>query len=591
MAARRQSQTTDEKKCAQIAVESILMWGEAEGVPDLPQETARAIAADVTYRIRQVLSVSGQFLRHTKRRRLTPDDISRTLKWMDVPPVMGYSGVEPVEWVSMSEVGVHVPHEPSVNLASTALSGDIFHQPGSPCVRGEWAHVMGHTMVKGENGEDRVPAPLPLSPEHTQYYQTLFSVIGGSSNTLFKTMCEDVSTSPGLGSLVGPIVGGVVRGAERARQKPIILRRILLIVRSLLKNPHLHLGPQNYMRELVNVLVYCIVTERKSTQDTQMIRSLASNILLQVVRSEGGCGSVWESVVSGLGSVMGSSSTRPWGQQVGALTGLMSLGAPALLHALLPIAHAYHARLTHATSQPPSHNARDTQDAHQAMGLLLAGLVKIATAFIKSLPNTVDVTLPKGGNIEDCKEFKNSRKEDRSTKQHNWYMKKLKEIYKLGEEAFGSAFVVQVPSIYLCLSSDCVPSFLHSSVYRDQAISGQALLNAPPNKKPQKQHFSPSKLKSKRSEAYAITQVFEDYLPLPDKKLPQITSVRGCIVRTSTQLKRRVSSIPKVKRHPDQPLLQRYINSRPTGCMPHNIFTRPLHPRLLPCSSMQYLIL
>lgn len=567
------------------------MWGEAEGVPDIPQETARSIAADVTYRIRQVLSVSGQFLRHTKRRRLTPDDISRTLKWMDVPPVMGYSGVEPVEWVSMSEVGVHVPHEPSVNLASTALSGDIFHQPGSPCVRGEWAHVQGATMVKGEGGEDRVPAPLPLSPEHTQYYQTLFSVIGGSSNTLFKNMCSDVATSPGLGCLVGPIVGGVVRGAERARQKPIILRRILLIVRSLLQNPHLHLGPQNYMRELVNVLVYCIVTERKLPQDTQMIRSLASNILLQVVRTEGGCGNVWESVVHGLGSVMGSSSTRPWGQQVGALTGLMSLGAPALLHALLPIAHAYHARLTHATSQPPSHHSRDTQDAHQAMGLLLAGLVKMAKSFIKSLPNSVEVTFPKGGNIEDCKEYKNSRKEDRSSKQHNWHMKKLKEIYKLGEEAFGSAFVVQVPSIYLCIAHDCVPSFLNSSVYRDQAISGQALLNAPPNKRPLKQQFSPSKLKSRRTEVYSINQVFEEYQPLPDKKLPQITSVRGCVVRTSTQLKRRVSSIPKVNRHPDQPLLQRYINSRPTGSMPHNIFTRTLHPRLLPCSSIQYLIL
>lgn len=41
-----------------------------------------------------------------------------------------------MEWQGINDVGVHIQHDPTVNLASTALSGDIFHQPGSPCVRG-----------------------------------------------------------------------------------------------------------------------------------------------------------------------------------------------------------------------------------------------------------------------------------------------------------------------------------------------------------------------------------------------------------------------------------------------------------------------
>lgn len=48
-----------------------------------------------------------------------------------------YTSNEPVEWQAVPEVGVHIPHDPIVNLASTGLSGDIFHQPGSPCVRGQ----------------------------------------------------------------------------------------------------------------------------------------------------------------------------------------------------------------------------------------------------------------------------------------------------------------------------------------------------------------------------------------------------------------------------------------------------------------------
>lgn len=39
------------------------------------------------------------------------------------------------------------------------------------------------------------------------------------------------------------------------------------------------------MRDIINVLVYCIIIERKAPQDTQMIRSLACNVLLQVQRT------------------------------------------------------------------------------------------------------------------------------------------------------------------------------------------------------------------------------------------------------------------------------------------------------------------
>lgn len=47
----------------------------------------------------------------------------------------------------------------------------------------------------------------------------------------------------------------------------------------------LHIWVESFpwqMRDIINVLVYCIIIERKSPQDTQMIRSLACNVLLQV---------------------------------------------------------------------------------------------------------------------------------------------------------------------------------------------------------------------------------------------------------------------------------------------------------------------
>lgn len=56
----------------------------------------------------------------------------------------------------------------------------------SCALTGEWAYITGHTIVKGEGGADPIPAPLPLAADHLQYYKTLFTVITGPSNDLFK---------------------------------------------------------------------------------------------------------------------------------------------------------------------------------------------------------------------------------------------------------------------------------------------------------------------------------------------------------------------------------------------------------------------
>lgn len=79
--------------------------------------------------------------------------------------------------------------------------------------------------------------------------------------------------------------------------------------------------------------------------------------------------------MTSLGGVVASSSC-PWGQHIGALTGLLILGAPAILHSLTPIARPYHARLTHAISQSSITTSRDIHDAHTTNCLLLVSILK-----------------------------------------------------------------------------------------------------------------------------------------------------------------------------------------------------------------------
>lgn len=114
-------------------------------------------------------------------------------------------------------------------------------------------------------------------------------------------------------------------------------------------------------------------------------------MFLQVVSREPGCRVTWEGVVSSLGGVVASSS-RPWGQHVGALIGLLTLGCPALLHSLTPIARSYHNRLAHAITQAPSPSTRDALDAHTAKCLLLVSHGLLLIFFCPGIEWTVYCT-------------------------------------------------------------------------------------------------------------------------------------------------------------------------------------------------------
>ena len=221
-----------------------------------------------------------------------------------------------------------------------------------------------------------------------------------------------------------------------------------------------------------------------------------------------------------------------------------------------------------------------------------AGLINVMKSYVKSLPDNMVM-------FSSTKESKSTPATSMSSSgmgEGDVPFEQVQEIYNLGEEAYGSAFIAQVPTVYLCCTPNHVPSFLQSSVYRDQAISGDALLNPPPAKRPNykssssyhlHQTLSRGKVR-RRDQSYAPAQVFEGYRSLPEKCIQ--VNIGGCPTKSVNKLKRRESSLPTVVPHPHRPLLARYC-TRLTGCMPHNTFTKPLHPPLRPGSSLQYLIL
>eukprot|EP01135_Chromosphaera_perkinsii_P004407 Nk52_evm10s280 gene=Nk52_evmTU10s280 len=71
--------------------ESIAAIADAAGIANIPDEVAIALAPDAEYRIREVIQEGLKFMRHSKRDRLTTEDINYALKCKNVEPLYGYS--------------------------------------------------------------------------------------------------------------------------------------------------------------------------------------------------------------------------------------------------------------------------------------------------------------------------------------------------------------------------------------------------------------------------------------------------------------------------------------------------------------------
>lgn len=211
---------------------------------------------------------------------------------------------------------------------------------------------------------------------------------------------------------------------------------------------------------------------------------------------------------------------------------------------------------------------------------------------------------------------------------------KLREVYAMGESWFGSAFVLQVPGVYLCLHKSQMPSFMESHIYKEMQTTGEALLrdmlnreqNDSNNKNAKSNSDGPFAKRRKTSTSgsapptYDLTSdmdfsimdfeslikdtpiksfkdtvkgVFSDYRhvsPLHKRVVP--LNIQGCAVWDTTKLKRGKILLPNVTEHIHRPLLVKYYRSKPTiNKMPHCKFTRPMHPKIKPGYSLHNIIL
>lgn len=67
-----------------LSIESMKVIAESIGVGNLPDEAAKELADDISYRLKIILQESAKFMHHAKRQKLTCTDIDNALKMKNV---------------------------------------------------------------------------------------------------------------------------------------------------------------------------------------------------------------------------------------------------------------------------------------------------------------------------------------------------------------------------------------------------------------------------------------------------------------------------------------------------------------------------
>ncbi|RMB90519.1 hypothetical protein DUI87_33120 [Hirundo rustica rustica] len=307
----------EERRFVELPRDSVRLMAESAGV-ELSDEVAALLAEDVCYRLREATQNSSQFLKHTRRRRLTVEDFNRALRWSNVEAVCGCGSQDSLPFRPLREGDLFFPEDREVNLVELALATNI-------------PKGCAETAV-------RVPSAVSsLTDDLLKYYQHVTRAVLGDDPQLMKVALQDLQSNPKIAALL-PYFVYVVSGVKSVSHDLEQLSRLLHLARSLLQNPFLCLG--SYVCSLMGSVLYCVLEPLAASinplNDHWTLRDYAALLLGRIFWSHGELvRGLYQQILLSLQKVL-ADPVRPLCSHYGAVVGLHALGWKAVERVLYP---------------------------------------------------------------------------------------------------------------------------------------------------------------------------------------------------------------------------------------------------------------
>ncbi|CAD6447379.1 fc3d6ef0-1435-4fc6-9ddb-c39c1bff126c [Sclerotinia trifoliorum] len=349
---------------------------ESVGISQLGEEAVRALSQEVEYRVGQVIVEAMRFMHQGKRTVLGTQDISQALKVLDVEPLYGYESTRPLRfgeaslgpgqplfYIEDEEVDFEklinaplpkVPRDMSFTAHWLAVEGVQPSIPQNPTTaearandlvpKGPGANPALGALAGNDNVSVKPLVKHIVSKELILFFDKIRAAILDDDNdpevvTLRESALESVRSDPGLHQLVPYFVHFIAEKVTHSLGNLFVLQQMLKLSDALISNKTLFVNP--YISSLCPPILTCLVGRTLGTgasdelKEKYQLRDTAASLIGVISKKYTESNAQLRARLARSCLKFFLDPTRSPGEYYGAISGLLAIGGPDGVRALI----------------------------------------------------------------------------------------------------------------------------------------------------------------------------------------------------------------------------------------------------------------
>ncbi|KAL7591427.1 hypothetical protein Lser_V15G35592 [Lactuca serriola] len=383
--------------------ESIEVIAQSIGVGNLSPDVLPSLAADIEYRVREIMQEAIKCMRHAKRTAMTSDDVDTALDLRKMEPIYVASGNSLRFKRAARHKDLFYLDDKDVEFREV-IEAPLPKAPLDTAVVNHWLAIEGVqpaipenppleallTPVDNKNKEDGIgtgdnnnksPVKHVLSIELQLYFEKITDLtVTRSNSVIFKKALLSLARDAGLHPLVPYFIYFVAEEVTRNLNNFQLLFALMRLVRSLVQNPHLHMEP--YLIQLMPSVMTCLVAKSLGGDNNNHweLRNFTANLVASICRRFGhGYHNLQLRVTRTLVDAF-MDPAKALTQHYGAIKGITALGSSVVRLLLLPNLDLY---LQFIQPEMHLHN----KNANEVHGALMCAAGLCVYNQLKMIPN------------------------------------------------------------------------------------------------------------------------------------------------------------------------------------------------------------